>query len=183
MFVPWSRAGRGSGASVLLATGAASMGLDLLVLMNYQARVGMLHAGLGILLGAFLGGTAWGASLGGRLLAGRTERDLLQRACIIQARPGRRGGLLLPRLPILSPILSTLPYGIVALLLGMTCGFPFPIVARATTAGSAWAIDALGGILGALLFLTAISWGSAPAGLALAALPLIALIRIRVARS
>jgi hypothetical protein len=103
---------------------------------------------------------------------------MLLHACLVQAGLSIAAGFVLGRLPIGHPILSSLPYAAIAILLGMTCGFPFPIVARESTAGLAWSTDALGGILGAVLFLTVISWGSVQTGVVLGLLPVIATIRI-----
>jgi hypothetical protein len=183
VLVPWRRGSDGMGTSVLLATAAASMGLDLLVLMAYQARVGMLTAGLGLLLGAFVGGTALGAILAGRISARLGYGRALARACLSQAILAGLAGLVLGRLPVGPPLLASLPYLAVSALLGATCGFPFPIVASRIPAGSAWAIDALGGIAGAVLFLNVISWGFEQTGLALAVLALGAMIRVRCART
>ncbi len=183
VFVPWARGAGGAGTSVLLATAAVSMGLDLLVLMTYQARVGMLYGGLGALLGAFVGGTALGAILAGKIAARRTSRRALVCSCLAQMILAGAAGLVLVRLPIAPPLLSSLPYAMISVLLGASCGFPFPLVARGSTAGSAWSTDALGGIIGAVLFLNVISWGIVPTGFALGALSLAAMARVLAARS
>jgi hypothetical protein len=183
VFVPWARGAGGAGTSVLLATAAVSMGLDLLVLMTYQARVGMLYAGLGALLGAFVGGTALGAILAGKIVARRTSRRALVCSCSAQMVLAGAAGLVLVRLPIASPLLASLPYAMISVLLGASCGFPFPLVARGSTAGSAWSTDALGGIIGAVLFLNVISWGIVSTGFALGALSLAAMVRTLTVRS
>jgi hypothetical protein len=165
------------GTVVLVATGAASMGLDLLVLMAYQSRVGVLQGGMGFLLGAFLGGTAAGAALAMRAALGST-RPFLLRVCLVQAVLAAGAALLLPRLPFAPTVGASALYGLVAGALGVTCGLPFPIIAGAGTAGRAWAADAAGGIFGAVLVLAIVGWGVTVAGLALAALPLLATTRL-----
>lgn len=192
---PASGADARRAATVLLATGAASMGLDLLVLMAYQIRVGMLQGGLGALLGSFLGGTALGAMIGewvgnpsGSRAASRAPssaglragpragpraegRGILTVLCLCQAGIAVVTAVGLSRLPE-----ATAPYAVLAALLGATCGAPFPIASRALGAGRAWASDAGGGILGAILFLLVISQGIGIAGIAMAAMPLLAAI-------
>ena len=169
------RRGPAGASRVLIATGAASLGLDLLLLLAYQARVGLLQAGLGLLLGAFLGGTAFGAAIGRRL---DPEPPRLAAACLLQAAVGGLVLLLLPSLPIGPAAAASLLYAALAFALGIACGLPFPAVARATSAASAWAADSIGGILGAALVLAVIGWGITAAGIALIALPLLATTRL-----
>jgi hypothetical protein len=170
------------GTVVLVATGAASMGLDLLVLMTYQARVGVLQGGMGFLLGAFLGGTAIGAALALRVGLD-SARAFLLRVCLLQAALAAGAVLLLPRLPFAPTAGATALYGLVACTLGVTCGLPFPVIARMGTAGRAWAADAAGGIFGALVVLAVVGWGVPAAGFALAALPLLATTRLLGSRA
>jgi spermidine synthase len=164
------------GTVVLVATGAASMGLDLLVLMTYQARVGILQGGMGFLLGAFLGGTAIGAAAALRVTH-ESGRTFLSRICLVQAVLAVGAAFLLPRLPIAPTLGATALYGLVACALGVTCGLPFPTIARVSSAGHAWAADAVGGIFGAFLVLTFVGWGVPVTGLVLAVLPLLAMTR------
>jgi hypothetical protein len=166
---------RGAG-QVLIATGAASLGLDLLVLMTYQARVGILQGGLGALLGAFLGGTALGALFATKF-GGTSLSRFVRPVCAGQAALAVAATFTLPMLPEGPTIPATLLFALVACALGITCGLPFPVVARMTSSARAWAADAFGGILGALLFLSCIQWGIRPTGLALAILPLLAMTR------
>lgn len=163
---------RRGAASVLLATGATSMGLDLIVLMTFQARVGLLQSGLGALLGAFLGGTAVGAYLAGRARDGARSGGLAA-ICLAQALIAAAAALALPRLPA-----AALLYVALAFVLGMTCGFPFPLAARTLGTGRAWSADALGGIIGAFLVMLTIAAGFVVSGLVLAALPLLAGARL-----
>jgi hypothetical protein len=154
----------------IVATGAVAMGLDLLVLMAYQARVGMLQAGLGALLGAFLGGTAIGAWIAA---ARRATRRWLPAIALIQILIACASGWLLPHLPA-----STAVYALAGLLLGVACGLPFPIVAMESSAARAWAADAAGGAIGAVAVLFLVSRGFVTLGFALAIPPLAAMTRV-----
>jgi len=176
VLMPWARGREAGGMSALVATGATAMGLDLLVLMTYQTRVGLLQSGLGALLGAFLGGMAVGAWIAGRLARGRRS---LSGACVAQGVLGMAAAFLLPRFPAGDAFLSTILFVVAALLLGASCGFPFPIVAGRASAAKSWAADSIGGMLGAILVLALITRGLTCTGIALAALPLLALLRIR----
>lgn len=182
VLAPWARGAGGAGTSVLLATAAVSMGLDLLVLMAYQAQVGMLYAGLGALLGAFVGGTALGAILAERTAGRLGAHRALAAACAAQMILAGAAGFCLTHLPIASPFLASVPYAVITVLLGASCGFPFPIAARGSTAGSAWSTDAVGGMIGAVLFLNVISWGVVPTGIALGGLSLAAMARVLASR-
>ena len=73
---------------------------------------------------------------------------------------------------------STPAYALAALLLGIACGLPFPIVAAETSAARAWAADAAGGVIGAIAVLFLISHGFVTVGFALAIAPLAAVARI-----
>jgi hypothetical protein len=168
--------------AVLIATGAASMGLDLLVLMTYQARVGILQGGLGALLGAFLGGTAIGGAIS-TAARPRSVSGYLVAICLTQVGLAVLATFMLPRLPFDPTVLSTTLFAIFACALGVTCGLPFPIVAKRTSTARAWAADSVGGILGALLFLVCIRWGLSVTGLVLAALPLIVTTRFLGSRA
>jgi spermidine synthase len=60
-----------SAASHAVATaGAAGMGLSLLVLLSFQARVGLLYGALGVLSATFMLGLALGAALAQRTVEG-----------------------------------------------------------------------------------------------------------------
>ncbi len=164
---------RATGA--LVATGAASMGLDLVILIAYQCRVGMLQGGFGVLFGAFLGGSALGAYL--------AERRKLWRAhivpiCIGQAVAALAIGTLAPSMPGGPAAVATFAFATLAFIAGLFCGLPFPIVARESGTRRAWAADAIGGIVGALLVLLLASQGLAIVGAALAFLPILASSRL-----
>ncbi len=159
------------GVAILLATGAASMGLDLLLLIAYQAKVGMLQGGLGVLLGAFLGGTSAGALLSAsafsaNTLSAQTPWPRFGLLCAAQGILAACVALALPGIPG-----ATILFALLAFLIGATCGAPFPAVSRLLGAGRAWGADALGGIMGALLFLIVVSQGIVTAGLILATMP------------
>ena len=104
-------------------------------------------------------------------------RGFLIRVCLIQAALALFATFLLPKFPLLPTVGATALYGLLACVLGITCGLPFPLIARLSSAAHAWAADALGGIFGAVLVLALIGWGIAVVGLALALLPLFATTR------
>jgi hypothetical protein len=156
--------------SALMATGAASMGLDLMVLMAFQSRVGILQGGLGAILGAFLGGTAIGAWLSDWKKIG------IARLCLIQAFAAAIVTILLPWIPG-----DPVAFAALGFVIGSTCGAPFPAAAAMLGAGRAWAADALGGVIGALLFLVVVSTGFLTTGFALSCIPAIAAARILLA--
>lgn len=161
--------------AVLLATGGASMGLDLIILLAYQCRVGILQAGLGILLAGFLGGSAVGAYLAEK--RGWGERSLLP-ICLSQACAALAIGIVAPSLPGGMAAIGTIVFALLAFGAGIFCGLPFPIVAARRGSGHAWAADALGGIVGATLVLLLATRGMAIVGAAMAVLPLLASSRL-----
>jgi hypothetical protein len=163
-------AGAGRREAPIVAAGAVAMGLDLLVLMAFQARVGILQTGLGVLLGAFLGGTAIGAWIA---VQRRATRRWLPAIGLAQILIAAACGWALPHLP---PF--TAAYALVALALGAICGLPFPIVSMEATAARAWAADAVGGVIGAVAVLLLLSRGFTTVGLALAIPPLAAMTRV-----
>ncbi|MFB3908660.1 MAG: hypothetical protein ACE15D_09690 [Candidatus Eisenbacteria bacterium] len=159
--------------AALLPVGAAAMALDLMVLMLYQARVGILAAGLGALLGLFLGGTALGAALAAWKPVRRPGAALL----LALGAPAGASALALPLLlavPAGPPALATVAFGGVALLFGASCGLAFPLLCEGEGA-AAWAYDSAGGIAGAFLVLVLASRGLAAVAVALISMLALAL--------
>jgi spermidine synthase len=147
--------------AVVALTGFAEMGIDMVVLLAFQAFRGYVFHELALITSAFMVGTATGGSVMNRLLSGIADRGsqryravfaLVQTAIFVYS-------LLLPTLMIRISDLPVpdLSFPILALLGGLLGGAEFPLAARLTTgsasrvAGVVYSSDLAGSCFGALL--------------------------------
>ena len=128
----WTR--RGVAAVLTVATtGAASMGLWVVLLMLYQARVGALYGDLALLAAAFMAGFAIGTRLRASVLTG----DIVL--------------LIVCALPVLVPAGGTV---VIAVLVGVAGGMSLAntVASRPESAARLYAWDLAGAAVAALFF-------------------------------
>lgn len=121
--------------SILGSTGAASMGLSLLLLFVFQTGVGVLYGSIGLLTASFMAGLALGGLAGGRAAA-RGARPLAILAAT-EAALALFAGLLpfvLPAAMRLGEAAATGAFAALLLAAGALAGAEFPVAARAVSA-------------------------------------------------
>jgi len=134
-------------ASCTTATGFTMLGLEMLLLLAFQALHGYVYQQLAVLIAAFMAGMALGSWLAMRPRAPAGLRALAVTQAVIAAAPLALLGLIgtagAPAFPVL------------ALLAGMLGGFEFPLAIRIfapARAGTLYALDLAGSCLAAVLF-------------------------------
>ncbi len=152
---------RHGGALVLATLGFIAMGVQLVILLGYQARVGFVFERVALLNGLFMTGLALGAGGIGRRLVARGDRAMrlvgvmgLTAAAVV-ALPGLLAGL-----GQVDGAVQELGYGTLSFAAGALAGVGFPLgvqLAQAASAqvlvssGASEAADSLGGALGGLV--------------------------------
>ncbi len=152
---------RVAAASCTAAMGFTMIGLEVLVLLAFQAIHGSLYRQLALLIGAFMGGMGAGSWLGARLGGaggplsygrGSERRLAYAQACAVLA-----PAALCLLIPILARAGQITFFGL-ALLCGMLGGFQFPAASRVfcragkqTGLGTLYALDLGGSCLAAVL--------------------------------
>ena len=141
------------------ATGFTSIGLEVLLLLAFQARYGSLYQGLALLIAAFMAGMAVGSGVA--LLLSPAGR-----ACPAPTAPLCRGEACLA-LPWVQCLVAMAPlalcaffsapravYPALALACGALGGYQFTLAIRASGAASSrlYAVDLAGSCVGAILF-------------------------------
>jgi len=135
-----------------LATGFASIGLEILLLLGFQAAYGYVYAELALLIAAFMAGVAAGSALGLRSAWGRFRLSPGFRLAGVQAVTA------VVCLGAGMPVASRLWFPSMAFVAGSLGGFEFSLAARLFTAGpgrgagTLYALDLAGSCVGALLF-------------------------------
>jgi len=137
---------RASAGFCTVAMGFSTIGLEILLLLGFQAAYGYVYTGMALLIAAFMAGVAAGSWLGlrsagssvGFRLAGVQAATAL--ACIAACAPPGNAAW----------------FPAMALVAGALGGFAFPLVARvfSSGAGTLYALDLAGSCLGAALFST-----------------------------
>ena len=138
------------------ATGFTMIGLEMLLLLGFQAVYGYVYQQLALLIAAFMGGMALGTWLGMRRPAHGGMRVLGITQVLAAAAPlvllgvfeavGRAGSTS-------SLAASRIAFPALALVSGMLGGYEFPVASRmAPRPGTLYALDLAGSCLGAILF-------------------------------
>jgi spermidine synthase len=148
-------------ASCTAATGFTSIGLEVLLLLGFQAKYGSLYQGLALLIAAFMAGMAVGSGV----YVGRASWPAWFGAGQAGRRQARRPAPLLAWvqcLVALAPLalcaLFAAPravYPLLALACGALGGYQFALASRlfrAARPGALYAVDLAGSCLGAILF-------------------------------
>jgi spermidine synthase len=138
------------------ATGFTMIGLEMLLLLGFQAVYGYVYQQLALLIAAFMGGMALGTWLGMRRPAHGGMRVLGITQVLAAAAPlvllgvfeavGRAGSTS-------SLAASRIAFPALALVSGMLGGYEFPVASRMVPRpGTLYALDLAGSCLGAILF-------------------------------
>ncbi len=146
--LPGDRRRRASAGFCTLAMGFAAIGLEILLLLGFQAVYGYVYAELALLIAAFMAGVAAGSWLGLRSVgsgAGFRLAAVQATAALVCLVAGM-------------PVASRVWFLAMAFVAGSLGGFEFPVAARIFASGSGrgagtlYALDLAGSCLGAALF-------------------------------
>jgi spermidine synthase len=155
-FVPPGRARRLVAGCCTAATGFTMIGLEMLLLLAFQAVYGYVYQQLAILIAAFMAGMSLGTWLAGRATAGM--RLLAATQVLAAAAPLVLAGLFQAignASAAYALAASRLAFPAMAVVSGMLGGFEFPVANRIFKAdhpGTLYAMDLAGSCLGAILF-------------------------------
>jgi spermidine synthase len=144
------------------ATGFTTIGLEMLLLLAFQAVYGYVYQQLAVVIAAFMAGMALGSWLGMRPAAWSGMRVLGITQMLAAAAPLVLLGLFEAMGPAGIPnlVASWIAFPALALACGMLGGYEFLIASRIFFAGTAhrpgtlYAFDLAGSCLGAILFST-----------------------------
>jgi len=156
LLIAFAIAGRrrlSAAAACTAATGFTSIGLEVLLLLAFQAKYGSLYQGLALLIAAFMAGMAVG-SASGRACPAPTAGLCRGEACLALAWVQ----CLVALAPLALCALFAAPravYPLLALGCGALGGYQFALasrVSRAARPGALYAVDLAGSCAGAILF-------------------------------
>jgi spermidine synthase len=129
------------------AMGFTLIGLEMLLLLAFQAMYGYVYQQLAIIIAAFMAGMAVGSGLALRAPAKRGMRTLV----LLQVGAAIAPLLLCAVFAAVTPVL----FPVLALLCGMLGGYEFPVASRifsGRSTGTLYALDVAGSCVGAMLF-------------------------------
>ncbi len=158
---------RSTGLWSVFATGYTLMTLQLLILLSFQSVYGYVYSQLAVLIGMCMAGIAFGTWLSVARRRAQPPKSLLRRAAFIQILLALAAPVLLLCVAALAQTSGTqasgwiaqIAFPLLAFLCALPGGYQFPIateiylgqdIAR-TGAGLLYALDLLGGCVGALL--------------------------------
>jgi spermidine synthase len=145
-FVIADRRRLSAAAACTAATGFTSIGLEVLLLLAFQAKYGSLYQGLALLIAAFMAGMAVGAGQARRRQARRPAPLLAWVQCLVALAPLALCALFAAPRAV---------YPLLALGCGVLGGYQFALasrVSRAARPGALYAVDLAGSCAGAILF-------------------------------
>jgi spermidine synthase len=145
-FVIAGRRRLSAAAACTAATGFTSIGLEVLLLLAFQAKYGSLYQGLALLIAAFMAGMAVGAGQARRRQARRPAPLLAWVQCLVALAPLALCALFAAPRAV---------YPLLALGCGVLGGYQFALasrVSRAARPGALYAVDLAGSCAGAILF-------------------------------
>lgn len=150
----------------VLATGYTLMALQILLLLAFQSVCGYVYHNLALLVGTFMAGMALGCVLAIRRVRRCEGKQLMQAAAINQFFLAAAAPLLLVMATQMargsaasgSTALTQVAFSVMALLCGLPGGYQFPVASalyqcagsRQQNTGTLYALDLVGGCLGAL---------------------------------
>ena len=149
LLIAFAIAGRrrlSAAAACTAATGFTSIGLEVLLLLAFQAKYGSLYQGLALLIAAFMAGMAVGAGQARRRQARRPAPLLAWVQCLVALAPLALCALFAAPRAV---------YPLLALGCGALGGYQFALasrVSRAARPGALYAVDLAGSCAGAILF-------------------------------
>jgi spermidine synthase len=141
------RQARTAAACCTAAMGFTLIGLEMLLLLAFQAIYGYVYQQLAVIIAAFMAGVALGSWLALRARARRGIRTLV----FLQIGAALAPLLLCAVFEAVTPVL----FPVLALGCGMLGGYEFPVASRIVCArnpGALYALDLAGSCLGAVLF-------------------------------
>jgi spermidine synthase len=147
VLVAKKRRARTAAACCTAAMGFTLIGLEMLLLLAFQAIYGYVYQQLAVIIAAFMAGMALGSWLALRAPARRGMRTLVY----LQVGAGVAPLLLCAVFGAVTPAL----FPVLALLCGMLGGGEFPVASRifsGRSTGTLYALDLAGSCLGAVLF-------------------------------
>jgi spermidine synthase len=147
VLVAKKRRPRTAAACCTAAMGFTLIGLEMLLLLAFQAIYGYVYQQLAVIIAAFMAGMALGSWLALRARALRGMRTLV----LLQLGAAIAPLLLCAVLEAVTPVL----FPVLALLCGMLGGYEFPVASRifsGRSTGTLYALDLAGSCLGAALF-------------------------------
>jgi spermidine synthase len=158
-FVLAGRRRLSAAACCTAATGLTSIGVEVLLLLAYQAKYGSLYQGLALLIAAFMAGMAVGswlavrAGAAGRACPAPTARACRGEACLALAWVQCLIALAPLALCACFPAPQAV-YPLLALACGALGGYQFALASRVfrATASQLYAVDLAGSCVGAVLF-------------------------------
>jgi spermidine synthase len=137
-------------AACTAATGLTSIGLEVLLLLAFQAKYGSLYQGLALLIAAFMAGMALGSGLALRMRREPGGRALAWLQCLVALAPLALCALF----PAPQAVYPALAFGC-----GALGGYQFAVASRVFRAtaskprpGALYAVDLAGSCVGAVLF-------------------------------
>ncbi len=140
-----------AGCSVL-AVGFTTMGLEILLLLGFQAVYGYVYHQLAILIAMFMGGMALGSWRGLR------ARSNLRRLALLQTAAAASPLALCLLMEALPALRTAFVFPVLALFCGLIGGYQFPVASRiyfsdrpGRSPGALYALDLAGSCFGALL--------------------------------
>ena len=135
---------RATAGTCVASMGFTMIGLEILLLLGFQAVYGYVYQQLALVTASFMAGMAIGSWLALRL---RRGPGLATLQCLAAASPT----LVCLAMPHTPPLL----FSLLSLLCGALGGYQFPVASRISTArapGTLYALDLAGGCVGAILF-------------------------------
>jgi spermidine synthase len=158
---------RAAAAYSIAATGFTLMALEIFLLLGFQAVYGYVYRQLAILIGMFMAGIALGSGLGLARIRADGHRRFMRVAAVTQFLLALSTPALLLLVVLLSQasgttsvwLVAQLAFPALAVLCGMLGGYQFPIATEIylgegkthTGLGVLYAVDLVGGCIGALL--------------------------------
>jgi len=147
VLVAKKRRARTAAACCTAAMGFTLIGLEMLLLLAFQAIYGYVYQQLAVIIAAFMAGMALGSWLALRAPARRGIRTLV----FLQIGAAIAPLLLCAVFEAVTPVL----FPVLALLCGMLGGYEFPVASRifsGRSTGTLYALDLAGSSVGAVLF-------------------------------
>ena len=147
VLVAKKRRARTAAACCTAAMGFTLIGLEMLLLLGFQAIYGYVYQQLAVIIAAFMAGMALGSWLALRAAARRGIRTLVY----LQVGAAIAPLLLCAVFEAVTPA----AFPVLALLCGMLGGYEFPVASRifcARNPGTLYALDLAGACVGAVLF-------------------------------
>jgi spermidine synthase len=157
LLLPGRRRPRAAAAACAASTGFVLLGLQVLILLAYQAVYGAVYLKLAVLFAAFMAGMALGGALALRPFFPRSVRALAVAQAALALTPFALCGVF-KLIPSLSPAIGEPLFFVSAMIPGLFGGLLFPLASHLyllpgkPNLGALYALDLAGSCLAAILF-------------------------------